>query len=140
MTALPKAISQGSNAAGGGALTAFVYKSAERAEPAVIASTAAAKTIFFMSIPIAFNTVRFRHPPGTSDNRLKLNSLSARNLERSARPVKQKRGAFAAFLGVIAIPGNVVRVCCIPTTTLVDFHVEQATFGQHGRLRKDPRA
>src|ERR1700722_15117298 len=76
MIALPKAISQGSNAAGGGALTAFVYKSAEKAEPAVIASTAAAKTIFFMSIPIAFNTVPFRRPPGTSGNRLQPNSVT----------------------------------------------------------------
>jgi hypothetical protein len=51
--------------------------------------------------------------------------------------VKQKRQAFAAFLGVMALPENVVRVCCIPTTTLADFRFDRAAFGQHGRLRKD---
>src|SRR5260370_13911626 len=54
MIALPKAISHGSNGAGGGALAAFKGISAAKAEPAVIASTAATKTIFFMTIPITF--------------------------------------------------------------------------------------
>jgi hypothetical protein len=54
MIALPKAISQGSNGGGGGALAAFKGISAAKAEPAVIASTAATKTIFFMTIPITF--------------------------------------------------------------------------------------
>jgi hypothetical protein len=35
--------------------------------------------------------------------------------------VKQKRQACAAFLGVLAISINVLRVCCIPTTILVVF-------------------
>jgi hypothetical protein len=32
--------------------------------------------------------------------------------------VKQKRQACAAFLGVLAVSINVLRVCCIPTTIL----------------------
>jgi hypothetical protein len=54
MSALPKATSQGSNAAGGGALTAFSGKSAAIADPDTIASTVANKTHFFMTIPITF--------------------------------------------------------------------------------------
>src|ERR1700694_1262632 len=77
MIALPKARSQGSNGAGGGALSAFTAISAAKLEPAVIASTAATKTIFFMTIPTTFQkSVRFRRPPGTSDNRLQRNSLT----------------------------------------------------------------
>src|SRR5580698_1926731 len=72
MIALPKAISHGSNGAGGGALTALRGISAAKAEPtvpAVIASAAAIKTSFFMTIPIRFQkSVRFRRPPGTSDH------------------------------------------------------------------------
>jgi hypothetical protein len=52
MIALPKATSQGSNAAGGGALSAFMGISAARAEPDTIASAVANKTNFFMTIPI----------------------------------------------------------------------------------------
>jgi hypothetical protein len=33
--------------------------------------------------------------------------------------VKQKTQACAAFLGVPAFSGNVVSVCCIPTTNLM---------------------
>src|SRR6202165_6310763 len=50
MIALPKATSQGSNGAGGGALRAFSGRSAAYAEPA-IANTAAAKTNFFIKSP-----------------------------------------------------------------------------------------
>jgi hypothetical protein len=47
-------MSQGSNAAGGGALTAFTGKSAAKAEPETIASAVANKAAFFMVIPITF--------------------------------------------------------------------------------------
>ncbi len=63
MIALPKATSQGSNGAGGGALTAFKGISAAKAEPAAIASTAAAKTSFFMTIPITLKSP-VPAPPG----------------------------------------------------------------------------
>src|SRR5947209_5329073 len=53
MMAEPKARSQGSNAGGGGGALAFTAISAANVEPAVIASTAAANTSFFMTIPIA---------------------------------------------------------------------------------------
>jgi hypothetical protein len=36
---------------------------------------------------------------------------------------KQKRQAFAAFLGFWAFPPNVLGGCCNPTTTLTDFGV-----------------
>src|SRR5882672_4041588 len=62
MMAEPKARSQGSNGAGGGAL-AFTAISAANVEPAVIASTAAAKTSFFMTIPIAFKKTVGPHCP-----------------------------------------------------------------------------
>ncbi len=52
MIALPKAISQGSNGAGGGAFTAFTGISAAKADPDTIASAVANKTSFFMTIPI----------------------------------------------------------------------------------------
>src|SRR3954470_14792254 len=52
MIAEPKARSQGSNGAGGGAL-AFTAMSAASAELAVTANTAAARTSFFMTIPIS---------------------------------------------------------------------------------------
>ena len=59
MIADPKAMSQGSNGAGGGALTAFSGRSAAKAEPvtaepATIASAVANNTTFFMTIPITF--------------------------------------------------------------------------------------
>ena len=64
MIALPKARSQGSNGAGGGALAAFKGKSAAKAEP-VIARSAATKTIFFMTIPITLKDQSdFRRPQG----------------------------------------------------------------------------
>src|SRR6267378_2494128 len=66
MMAEPKARSQGSNGAGGGAL-AFTAISAANVEPAVIASTAAAKTSFFMTIPIAFKDSRASLPPRTGE-------------------------------------------------------------------------
>src|SRR6267154_2012447 len=62
MSALPKAISQGSNGAGGGALTALTAISAARAEPESSASAVANKTIFFMTIPIVVRSVRLRRP------------------------------------------------------------------------------
>src|SRR6266480_1754067 len=64
MMALPKAMSQGSNGAGGGALTAFTAMSAARAEPVTIASAVANKTTFFMTIPISVSKISpIRRPP-----------------------------------------------------------------------------
>src|SRR3954449_2651669 len=62
MSALPKAISHGSNGAGGGALTALTAISAAIAEPESSASAVANKTIFFMTIPIVVRSVRLRRP------------------------------------------------------------------------------
>src|SRR5436309_15059428 len=62
MIALPKAISQGSKGAGGGALTALTAISAARAEPESSASAVANNTIFFMTIPIVVRSVRLRRP------------------------------------------------------------------------------
>lgn len=58
MMALPKATSQGSKGAGGGALTAFTAMSAAIAELEIIASAVANKASFFMTIPIYL----FRQP------------------------------------------------------------------------------
>jgi hypothetical protein len=49
--------------------------SAAKDEPAVIASTAATKTIFFMTIPIALKQSNFEGPTD-SDNRLQRISLT----------------------------------------------------------------
>src|SRR6266487_6531641 len=77
MIALPKAISQGSNGAGGGAFTAFTGISAAKAEPDTIASAVANKTSFFMTIPIPpFLTVQLQRPPRANDNRLRPNVLT----------------------------------------------------------------
>src|SRR5947209_10703964 len=62
MSALPKAISHGSNGAGGGALTALTAISAARAEPESSASAVANNTVFFMTIPIVVRSVRLRRP------------------------------------------------------------------------------
>src|ERR1041385_4597354 len=113
MIALPKAISHGSNGAGTGALTALTAMSAARAEPESSASAVASKTIFFMTIPIAKNqsdSDGLRH----SD----IDCISVRNLRRGIFCGKRKRPATAAFLGVSALPGDVVAMCCIPTTFL----------------------
>jgi hypothetical protein len=45
------------------------------------------------------------------------------NLKRELRRVKQKRGADADFLGDTGFWGNVVDVCCIPTTKTGDSRV-----------------
>jgi hypothetical protein len=114
MIALPNAKSHGLTGAGGGAL-ALTGMSAAKAEPEIIASAVAAKTIFFMTIPITFqNPVSFRMPPGRTG------VLTGCNLERGVTAVKQKTQAFADFLGVCGIPRKVVGVCCIPTTKLTD--------------------
>jgi hypothetical protein len=52
MIALPKATSQGSNGAGGGAFTGIAARSAASAELETIASAVANKTNFFMTFPI----------------------------------------------------------------------------------------
>src|SRR5665213_183712 len=131
MIALPKAMSQGSNAAGGGALTAFTGKSAARAEPETIASAVANKTIFFMTIPTRFKDQSDSGvPPGTADNRLQRTRPRLWNASPLQR--KQKRQAFAAFLGVMPILTNVVGVCCIPITTLTDSCARCRAFGVLG--------
>ena len=63
MMALPKAMSQGSKAGGGGALTALTAISAAKAEPETIASAVANNTIFFMTIPINFQDSPVPAPP-----------------------------------------------------------------------------
>src|SRR5882724_9654485 len=74
--AAPKATSQGSNAGGGGAFTAFTRKSAARAEPDTNASAVANKASFFMTIPITLSRQsRSGGPPRASDNRLQPNFL-----------------------------------------------------------------
>src|SRR4029078_8177573 len=75
MIALPNATSQGSNGAGGGALTAFVAISEARAEPATIASALANKASFFMTVPITFLDSAVPVAPRASDNRLRPNPL-----------------------------------------------------------------
>src|SRR4029450_7618897 len=88
----PKAISQGSNAGGGGALTAFTRRSAAKAEPDTNASAGANKATFFMTIPIPpLLTVPFRRPPRANDNRLRPNVLtwSHSGLRRRDREAKK---------------------------------------------------
>src|SRR3954451_326694 len=73
----PKAKSQGSNAAGGGALTALRAISAAKAEPETIASAVANKATFFMTIPVPPKlAVQLRHPQGQTTNRLRPNVLT----------------------------------------------------------------
>ena len=129
MTALPKAISQGSNGAGATGAGAFRGISAANAEPAVTASSAAAKTSFFMTIPITFqkqsgsDAPRKRQPAATK-------FLDREpNLEVADHRGKQKRRASADFLGDTDIPGNVVGGCCIPTTTFTDSRRRGGTSG-----------
>src|SRR6185503_11843597 len=85
-------MSQGSNAGGGGALTAFTRRSAAKAEPDTNASAVANKATFFMTIPIPpLLTVPFRRPPRASDNRLRPNVLtwSHSGLRRHGREAKK---------------------------------------------------
>src|SRR5215475_1444852 len=66
MIALPKAMSQGSNGAGG-AILALTGISAARAEPEIIASAVANKIAFFILIPITFpRTSLVPEPPGAT--------------------------------------------------------------------------
>src|ERR1700739_466163 len=65
MSALPNARSHGLSTTGGGAL-ALTGMSAAKAEPEIIASAVAAKTNFFMTIPITFqNPSRLPDAPRT---------------------------------------------------------------------------
>jgi len=109
MMALPKAKSQGSNGAGGGAI-AFTGMSAARAgpvraEPEIIASAVASNTIFFfMTIPITFPRTGFPAPPrAITPDRGRI-SFCDRNLICLSRREKQKKCPSADFLGVLRIP------------------------------------
>src|SRR5690349_18168545 len=103
MIALPNAKSHGSNAGGGGALTAFTAMSAAIADPDTIASAVANKTTFFIVFPIYFQKARpvfiapgRRHPNATRFAQLRP------NLVRVHESVKQKKQTTADFLGVLA--------------------------------------
>ena len=87
----PKAISQGSNGAGAGAGGAFSGISAANDEPAVIASTAAAKTSFFMTIPITLKTAQFPTPQGKAITDCDQIPERNGNLVRAVDRGKQKR-------------------------------------------------
>ncbi|WP_291714021.1 hypothetical protein [Bradyrhizobium sp.] len=103
MIAPPNAISQGSNGAGGGALTAFTAMSAARADPDTIASAVANKAIFFIWFPITFQTQSdFRRPRGKRQPTATKSLQTRRNLERLPKTVKQKKQTSADFLGVWA--------------------------------------
>src|SRR5664279_969301 len=140
MTALPKATSQGLNGAGAGAGGAFSGISAANDEPAVIASTAAAKTSFFMTIPITLKTAQFPTPQGESDNRLRPIPERKGNLVRTVDCRKQKRRSSADFLGVLAYPRNVVSGCCIRTTFLAGFSAGWDDFRVSSPEQTDRRA
>src|ERR1700716_2286250 len=114
MSALPKAISQGSKGAGGGALTALTAISAARAEPESSASAVANKIIFFMTIPIVVRSVRLRRPQAQRQSTA--TNFLGTNLRCGILCGKLKRQATAAFLGVFTVPKDVVALCCIPTT------------------------
>jgi len=82
----PKAISQGSNGAGGGAFRAFTGRSAAQADPAIIVSAVANKATFFMTIPF-----RPRYPKDIF--------LMFCNVNSGTLAVKPKYKADAGFLG-----------------------------------------
>src|SRR6478672_4919767 len=116
----PKAKSQGSNAAGGGAFTAFRAISAARAELDTIASAVANKTSFFMTIPIPpyFDSPIPAPPQGQTTTDCGQMSKRGHTVVCDVTMVKQKRQACAAFLGVLTVSKHVLRVCCILTTIL----------------------
>src|ERR1700683_4388655 len=107
MTPAPKATSQGSNGAGAGAAGALRGISAAKDEPEVIASTAAAKTSFFMTFPISFNTVQFLRTEANATTYFDQIPERNGNLVRTVHDGKQKKQSFADFLGVLAILRNV---------------------------------
>src|ERR1700678_4299923 len=107
MTPAPKAISQGSNAAGAGAAGALRGISAANDEPPVTASTAAAKTSFCMTIPTTLKTAQLRRPEGKAITDCRQIPERHGNLVWAARHQKQKRSSSADFLGFIAIKRNV---------------------------------
>jgi hypothetical protein len=79
------------NGAGAGAGGAFSGISAANDEPAVIASTAAAKTSFFMTIPITSKTAQFRRPEGNAITDCDQIPERNGNLVRVTHDWKQKR-------------------------------------------------
>src|ERR1700720_585057 len=95
MIALPKATSQGSNGAGGGALRAFSGISAAYAEPA-IANTAAAKTSFFITSPQKVISESASDRKGAS----RIPLIRTRNLVQTVDSTKQKMSPSALFLCV----------------------------------------
>src|SRR5437588_6524419 len=141
MMALPKARSQGSNGAGGGAFTALTGISAARAEPEIIASAVANNTIFFMRIPITF--LRSAPATGAPQGQAKPDCIefgkTNDNLELGAIPEKQKRQASADFLGGLPVSRKVVGVCCIPTTILGGCALHWSASADNCRRAKRPR-
>src|SRR4029453_15140803 len=101
---------------------AFTAMSAAIAEVAVTANTAAARTSFFMTIPIFISRTVGLRCPKESEDRLRP-KISGANLERAIRAVKQKTQATAAFLGVLRFLRDVVGGCCFRTTILDDLRV-----------------
>src|SRR3979409_2664311 len=92
MIALPKAISQGSNAGGGGALTAFSAISAAKAEPDTIASAVANKTPFFMTTPITFQDQSGSGvPQGQAITDCSEKPITCRQSETPHRPSEAKK-------------------------------------------------
>jgi hypothetical protein len=78
--------------------------SAARADPDTIASAVANKAIFFIVVPITFQTQSdFRRPCGRPQSS-KANCLQTRpNLKGPPGTVKQKKQTSADFLGVFAV-------------------------------------
>jgi hypothetical protein len=73
-----------------------------------------------MTIPITFQGQSASGAPQGKRSAAAIQFPNVINLKRAPQRGKQKGKASAAFLGVPAIPGNVVTGCCIPTTTLTD--------------------
>jgi hypothetical protein len=91
--------------------------SAAKADPDTIASAVANKAIFFIIVPITFQTQSdFRRPRGKPQSTATKSLQTRLNLKRLPKTVKQKIQTSADFLGVLAVSRNVVGACCIWTT------------------------
>jgi hypothetical protein len=88
--------------------------SAAKADPDTIASAVANKAIFFIIVPITFQTQSdFRRARGRPQSTATKSLQTRLNLERPPKIVKQKNQTSADFLGVLAVSRNVVGTCCI---------------------------